>query len=154
MYSTWDSVLCGSLDGRGVWERTDTCMYIYIYVCMVESLRCLPETITTLLTSYTPIQRKKFFKKVMCYVPAGGALPHLLSSPLSWLQSSQLPGCDGVRPAVRTQPYKKTDVLLQTSCLGGLSLVQGLWSPSFLAGKSRPGGFSGTAAQGRLLPSL
>ena len=74
------------------------------------------------------------------------------SSPLSSLANES--SSDGVRPAVRTQPYKKTDVLLQTSCLGGLSLVQGLWSPSFLAGKSRPGGFSGTAAQGRLLPSL
>ena len=32
----------------------DTC------VCMVESLCCSPETITTLLTSYTPVQNKKF----------------------------------------------------------------------------------------------
>ena len=34
--------LCGSLDGRGVWGRMDT------RVCMTESLRCSPETITTL----------------------------------------------------------------------------------------------------------
>ena len=33
------SVLCGSLDGRGVWRRRDTC------TCMAESLCCLPETI-------------------------------------------------------------------------------------------------------------
>ena len=32
----------------------DTC------VCMVESLCCSPETTTTLLTSYTPGQNKKF----------------------------------------------------------------------------------------------
>ena len=31
--------------------------------CMVESLRCSPETITTLLISYTEIQKKKFKKK-------------------------------------------------------------------------------------------
>ena len=31
----------------------DTCIY------MIESLRCLPETITTLLIGYTPIQNKK-----------------------------------------------------------------------------------------------
>ena len=43
------SVLCGSLDGRGVWGRTDTC------ICMAESLCCPPETITTLLMAYTPI---------------------------------------------------------------------------------------------------
>ena len=48
------SMLCGSLDGRRVWRRTDTC------VCMTESLGCSPETITTLLTGYTPIQNKKF----------------------------------------------------------------------------------------------
>ena len=29
--------------------------------CMAESLHCSPETITTLLISYTPIQNKKFF---------------------------------------------------------------------------------------------
>ena len=45
------------LDERGVWGRMDTC------VCMAESLCCPPETITTLLTSYTPIQTKKFQKK-------------------------------------------------------------------------------------------
>ena len=43
------SVKCGSLDGRGVWGRIDTC------ICMAESLCCPPETITTLLISYTPI---------------------------------------------------------------------------------------------------
>ena len=33
-----------SLDGRGVWERTDTSIW------MAESLHCSPETITSLLT--------------------------------------------------------------------------------------------------------
>ena len=33
-------VLCGSLNGRGVWGRMDTC------VCMAELLCCSPETIT------------------------------------------------------------------------------------------------------------
>ena len=36
------------LDGKGVWERTDTC------ICMAESLCCVPETVT-LSISYTPI---------------------------------------------------------------------------------------------------
>ena len=40
------SNLCGSLDGRGVWGKMDTC------VCMSESLGCPPETVTTLLISY------------------------------------------------------------------------------------------------------
>ena len=41
---------------EGIWRRMDTCM------CMTESLGCLPETITTLLIGYTPIQNKKLKK--------------------------------------------------------------------------------------------
>ena len=44
------SLLCGSLDGRGARGRMDSCMW------MAVSLRCPPETITTLLVGYTPIQ--------------------------------------------------------------------------------------------------
>ena len=43
------SMLCGSLDGMGVWGRVDTSLY------MAESLGCPPETVTTLLISHTPI---------------------------------------------------------------------------------------------------
>ena len=35
----------------------DTC------ICMAESLCCSPETLTTLLNGYTPIENKKFKKK-------------------------------------------------------------------------------------------
>ena len=49
LFNTWTSVQ---------WERRlgrmDT--------CMAESLLCSPETITTLLIKYTPIQNKKFKK--------------------------------------------------------------------------------------------
>ena len=48
------SMVCGGLDGRGVWGRMDAC------ICMPESLRYSPETTTTLLTGYTPIQNKNF----------------------------------------------------------------------------------------------
>ena len=51
------SMLCGSLDGRGVWGRMDTC------ICMAELLSCPPETITTLLIRYTPIKTKKLGEK-------------------------------------------------------------------------------------------
>ena len=40
------SMLCGSLDGRGVWERMDACL------CLPESLHCLPESITTLFVKW------------------------------------------------------------------------------------------------------
>jgi len=39
------SVISGSLDGRGVWGRMDTC------VCMTESLCCSCETIKTLFVN-------------------------------------------------------------------------------------------------------
>ena len=49
----------GSLDGKGVQGRRDTC------ICLAESLHCSPETITILLIGYTPIQNKKFkLKKI------------------------------------------------------------------------------------------
>ena len=47
------SMLCGSLDGRRVWGRVDTCRYT------AESLCCPLETITVLLISYTPIKKLK-----------------------------------------------------------------------------------------------
>ena len=50
-------MLHGSLDGRGVWGRMDTC------ICMAESLHWPPEAITTLLIGYTPIQNKRFLKR-------------------------------------------------------------------------------------------
>ena len=41
--------VCGSLHGRGVWKRMDTC------ICMAKSICCPPETITTLFIGYAPI---------------------------------------------------------------------------------------------------
>lgn len=48
-------MLCGGLQGRGVWGRTDTC------ICMAETLPCSLEIITTLFISYTSKQNKKVF---------------------------------------------------------------------------------------------
>ena len=50
------SVLCGSLDGRGVWRSVDKC------ICVAESLPYSPETITTLLIGHTPVQNKEVKK--------------------------------------------------------------------------------------------
>ena len=50
-------MLCGSLDGRGVWGKMDTC------ICMAESLHCSHETITILLINYAQTQNKKFKNK-------------------------------------------------------------------------------------------
>ena len=43
-------MLCGSLDGRGVWGRMDTC------ACMAEFLCCWSETTTALLVNYAAVQ--------------------------------------------------------------------------------------------------
>ena len=54
LYSIWNfAQVPGTLDGRGVWGRMDTCIF------MTESLCCPPETTIKLLTGYTPIQNKK-----------------------------------------------------------------------------------------------
>ena len=42
-----------------------------VCICMAESLCCSPETITTLLISYIPIQNKKFKKKENETLPLG-----------------------------------------------------------------------------------
>ena len=48
-------MLCGSLDGNGVWGRMEAC------ICMAESLHCSPETVRTLLTT---IQNEVFKNKL------------------------------------------------------------------------------------------
>ena len=59
-------MFCASLDGRGVWGRMDTGL------CVAESLLHSPETVTTLLIGYTPVQNKKFkevsVKSIWCNV--------------------------------------------------------------------------------------
>ena len=54
----WDGSLVenGYMYIYGVWGRMVTC------ICMAKSLHCSPETITTLLISYTPMQNKKLKK--------------------------------------------------------------------------------------------
>ena len=47
----WNSAQC-YVPAWAVWGRMDTC------ICMTESLCCSPETTTTLLIGYTPIQNK------------------------------------------------------------------------------------------------
>ena len=59
LFSTWNSVQghVQCLDRRRVWGRMDTCIF------MAKSLHCSPETVTTLLISYTPRQNKKIKKE-------------------------------------------------------------------------------------------
>ena len=51
------SKLSGSLEGRRVWGRMETCMP------MAELLCWAPETTTTLSMGYTPLQKVKRYKK-------------------------------------------------------------------------------------------
>ena len=64
---------CGNLEGRGVWGRMDTCVYV------AEFLHCSPKTIVTLLIGNTPIQNKKFEvkKKELGILEDSGSMPPL-----------------------------------------------------------------------------
>ena len=50
-------MLYGNLEGRGVWERVDTCIY------MAESLRFSLETITTLFVNWLYPNTKNFKRR-------------------------------------------------------------------------------------------
>ena len=52
-------ILCNNQHRKRTWERTDVC----ICTDITELLCCPPETNTTLLINYTPIQNKKFKKR-------------------------------------------------------------------------------------------
>ena len=61
------SMLCGSLDGKRVWGRMDSC------ICISAFAVHLPESVTILLIGYTPIQNKMFFfffLRRVCYLSA------------------------------------------------------------------------------------
>ena len=45
------------------WMGGQFCGGVDTFICMAESLRCSPETTTTLLISYTPTQNKKLKKE-------------------------------------------------------------------------------------------
>ena len=62
-------MLCGRLDRREVWRRMDTCIYI------AESLRCSPETITTLLIGYAAAAAKSLQSCPTLCDPIDGSPP-------------------------------------------------------------------------------
>ena len=84
------SMLCGSLDGRGVWKRMDTC------TCMAESLHCSPATITPLLIGFTTTTTTtKLLQScpTLCDPtdgsPPGSAVPEILQArTLEWVAIS------------------------------------------------------------------
>ena len=62
----------------------------YIYIYMAESLHCSLETITILLTGYTPKENKKFFKKLNISVEFSRSVMSNSLGPLG-LQHARLP---------------------------------------------------------------
>ena len=83
------SVLCGSLDGRGVWGRVDAC------VCTAESLRHVPETITTFFVNWLYSAAAKLLQScpTMCDPvdgsPPGSPVPGILQArTLEWVAIS------------------------------------------------------------------
>ena len=69
------SMLCGSLDGRGVWGRMDTCMY------MAESLCCSHETIRTLFINWLGFPSGSVGKESACSAGDAGSIPGAGRSP-------------------------------------------------------------------------
>ena len=73
-----DSMLCGSLDGRGVWGRMDTC------ICIADSLHCSPEAITTLLMGYAAAAKSLQSCPTLCDPrdgsPPGSPVPGILQA--------------------------------------------------------------------------
>ena len=51
------SILCNHLNGKRIWKRIDTCIFITVSLC------CTPKTNTTLLINYTPIKNSLKKKK-------------------------------------------------------------------------------------------
>ena len=80
-------MLCGNLDGKEIWGRMDTCIF------MAGSLYCSPETVTTLFVNllYLNIKCVFFFKEGKCFVRKRGkgwwCLVDLSLSPLYPLSS-------------------------------------------------------------------
>ena len=67
------SMSCGSLEGRGVWGRMDTC------IRMAQSLRCPPEALTTLLIgSAVVLQQRLTLCDPMDSSTPGLPVPHHL----------------------------------------------------------------------------
>ena len=80
------SMLCGSLDGRGVWGRMDTC------ICIADPLHCSPEAITTLLMGYAAAAAAKLLQacRTVCDPrdgsPPGSPVPGILQArTLEWV---------------------------------------------------------------------
>ena len=127
------SMLCGSWMGGEFGGRMDTCMHT------AESLCCPPATITTLLTGYTPIQNKKFFKRYrneITYINYD-----------SKRNLEELTGHGGVRNDLRIPGNKLSRSLLRSQLPGEVTQVGSLmsliiessqpsewtkWPPSFL----------------------
>ena len=77
-------MLCGRLDGRGVWGSMDTC------ICMAESLCCPPETIITLLIGYAAAAKSIESCPTLCdpidSSPPGSLFPGILKArTLEWV---------------------------------------------------------------------
>ena len=64
LYSTWNCLclmLCGSLDGRGVWGE-----WTHVYIWLSPFMLCCSLETVILLICYTPIKNKKLQR--ICYL--------------------------------------------------------------------------------------
>ena len=135
-------VLCGSLDGKGVWGEMDKC------ICMAESVWCAPQTITTLsidnqfssVVSNSLWPHKSQHARPPCPSPTPGVYPD--SCPSSWwchpaISSSVIPfsSCPQSLPASESFPMNQL-FAWDGQSIGASALASVLpkniqdWSPS------------------------
>ena len=121
--------------------------------CMAESLRCSPETITTLLISCVSIQNKKFKKKRMdVYFMTSGApegsgslcTPCRYSQPLVWGQLQRTACCfccpgEGRHPGLPRpkQANSKRIANSGTRATGGCQRAECCWAGPGPPGRAR-----------------
>ena len=113
------SMLCGSLEGRRVWRKTDTC------VCMAESLCHAPETITTLLIGHCCLVAKScstLCDPRDCSLPGSSVQGILQARTLEWVAMPSSRGSSQPRDQTHVSyvSYTGRQILYHEHHLGSL----------------------------------
>ena len=115
------SMLCGSLDGRGIYERMDTC------ACMAESLCCPPEMAASLLICYAAAKSLQSCPTLCDPIDSslpGSPIPGILQArTLEWVAISFSNACMHAKslqscPTLRPHGQQPTRLLCPQDSLG------------------------------------
>ena len=104
------SVLCASLNGRGIWGRMDTCM------CMTESLLCSPKTATSLLIGYACVLSHYSFAQFFATL---WTIAHLAPLSMGFSEQEYCNGLSCPPPGDLPNPGIKPMCLMSPTLAGG-----------------------------------